>query len=53
VLEYGQGKEGEAIRLPPHCYGAVERVQRSVRLERLRKYVGPELEEKLDKLVCL
>ncbi|GAA5869894.1 hypothetical protein JCM8547_008099 [Rhodosporidiobolus lusitaniae] len=53
VLEYGQGREGEEVRMPPACYGVVDKVQRSVRVERLRKLVGKGREEKLDALVCL
>lgn len=53
VLEYGQRKEGEEMRLPPHCFSVTEPVQRGARVERLRKYAGQGLEEKLDDLVCM
>ncbi|GAA5822465.1 hypothetical protein JCM11251_006348 [Rhodosporidiobolus azoricus] len=53
LLEYGQGREGEALRMPPTCYGVADEALRGVRTERLRKLVGKGLEEKLDALICL
>ncbi|GAA6004075.1 hypothetical protein JCM10207_002413 [Rhodosporidiobolus poonsookiae] len=53
VLEYGQRREGEEVRMPPACYGVVDEVLRGVRVERMRKLVGKLMEEELDALVCV
>ncbi|GAA5917697.1 hypothetical protein JCM6882_003475 [Rhodosporidiobolus microsporus] len=53
LLEYGQGRQGEEVRMPPSCYGVVDEALRGVRTEKLRALVGKGLEEKLDALICL
>ncbi|GAA6030408.1 hypothetical protein JCM8097_009093 [Rhodosporidiobolus ruineniae] len=51
LLEYGQEGVGGEVRMPPACYGAVDEALKGARVERLRKLVGAQLEEKLDELV--